>query len=40
MYDKLVAKVYNSDTSGFALKTKYDRDKLGSEKKLVMQTKQ
>ena len=27
MYDKLVAKVNNIDTSGFVLKTKYDTDK-------------
>ena len=26
MYDKLVAKVNNIDTSGFILKTKYDTD--------------
>ena len=25
LYDKLVAKVNNIDTSGFVLKTKYDR---------------
>ena len=25
LYDKLVAKVSNIDTSGFVLKTKYDR---------------
>ena len=28
MYDKLVAKVNNIDTSGFVLKTKYGADKL------------
>ena len=27
VYDKLVAKVDNIDTSGFVLKTKYDTDK-------------
>ena len=27
MYDKLVAKVNNTDTSGFVLKTKYDANK-------------
>ena len=30
-YDKLVAKVNNIDTSGFVLKTKYDKDKLELE---------
>ena len=34
MYDKLVAKVNNIDTTGFALKTKYDTDKLDLEKKI------
>ena len=34
MYDKLVAKGNNIDTSGFILKTKYDTDKLNLEKKL------
>ena len=29
MYDKLVAKVNNADTSGFVLKTKYETDKPG-----------
>ena len=33
MYDKLVAKVNNIDTSGFVLKTKYDEDKTELEKK-------
>ena len=37
MYDKLVAKVNNTDTSGFVLnldlKTKYDTDKSDLEKK-------
>ena len=34
VYDKLVAKVNNIDTTGFALKTKYDTDKLDLEKKI------
>ena len=34
VYDKLVAKVNNIDTSGFVLKTKSDRDKLELEKKI------
>ena len=33
VYDKLVAKVNNIDTSGFALRTKYDTNKSESEKK-------
>ena len=33
MYDKLVTKVNNIDTSGFVLKTKYDTDKSELEKK-------
>ena len=33
IYDKLVAKVNNIDTSGFVLKTKYDADKSELEKK-------
>ena len=33
-YNKLVNKVNNIDTSGFILKTKYDRDKLESENKI------
>ena len=33
VYDKLVAKVNNIDTSGFVLKTKYDTDKTELEKK-------
>ena len=33
VYDKLVAKVNNIDTSGFNLKTKYDTDKSELEKK-------
>ena len=39
VYDKLVAKVNNIDTIGYALTTKYDTDKLDLEKKVVMQTK-
>ena len=34
MYDKLVAKVNNIDTSEFVLKTKYDTDKSDLEKKI------
>ena len=34
MYDKLVAKVNNIDTTGFVLKTKYDTDKSELEKKV------
>ena len=34
VYDKLVAKVDNIDTSGFALRTKYDAEKLELEKKI------
>ena len=34
VYDKLVAKVNNIDTSGFVLKTKYKADKLDLEKKI------
>ena len=34
MYDKLVAKVNNADTSGFVLKTKYETDKPGWENKV------
>ena len=33
VYNKLVAKVNNIDTSRFVLKTKYDSDKLDLEKK-------
>ena len=46
VYDKLVAKVDNIDTSDFALKTKYNTDKTELEKKnldvsnLVKKTKQ
>ena len=35
MYDKLVAKVNNIDTSRFALKTKYDTDKSELENKVL-----
>ena len=34
MYDKLVAKVNNIDTTGFALKNKYDTDKSDVAKKI------
>ena len=34
VYDKLVAKVNNIDTSAFVLKTKYDTHKLKLEKKI------
>ena len=34
VYNKLVAKVDNIDTSGFALKTKYDTDKSKLENKI------
>ena len=34
VYDKLVAKVNSVDTSGFVLKTKYDRDKSEIKKKI------
>ena len=34
MYDKLVAKVNNIDTSDFVLKTKYQANKTESEKKI------
>ena len=36
LYDKLVAKVNNIDTSGFDLKTKYDTDKLELEIKFLI----
>ena len=36
LYDKLVAKVNNIDTSGFVLKTKYDTDKTELEKKFLI----
>ena len=35
VYDKLVAKVSNIDTSGIVLKTKYDADKTELEKKIT-----
>ena len=35
MYDKLVAKVNNIDTTGFVLKIKYDTDKSDLEKKIL-----
>ena len=34
MYDKLVSKINNNDTSGFVLKTKYDTYKSDLEKKI------
>ena len=34
VYDKLVAKVNNIDTSGFILKTKYGTNKLDLESKI------
>ena len=34
VYNKLVAKVNVTDTSGFVLKTKYDKDKSSLEKKI------
>ena len=34
LYDKLVAKVNNIETSGFVLKTKYDKDKSELENKI------
>ena len=34
VYDKLVAKVNNCDTSGFVLKTKHDNDKSNLEKNI------
>ena len=34
VFDKLVAKVHNIDTSGFVLKTKYDTDKSELENKI------
>ena len=36
MYDKLVAKVNNIDTSGFVLKTKYETDKSDLEQKFLI----
>ena len=34
MYDNLVAKLHNIDSTGFVLKTKYDTDKSDLEKKI------
>ena len=34
MYDKLVTKLNNIDTTGFILKTKHDTDKSDLEKKI------
>ena len=39
MYDKLIAKINNIDTSAFVLKTEHNTDKSDLERKLVMQTK-
>ena len=36
VYDKLVAKVNNIDTSNFVLKTKYNTDETEFEKKILM----
>ena len=36
MYDKLVAKVNNTNTSGFVLKTKYDAYKAELENKFLV----
>ena len=36
VYDKLVGKINNIETSGFLLKTKYDADKTESEKKFLI----
>ena len=36
VYDKVVAKVNNIDTSRFVLKTNYDRDKAEMEKKFLI----
>ena len=36
VYDKLVAKVNNIDTSAFVLKTKYHTDKAELKKKFLM----
>ena len=35
LYDKLAEKVNNINTSGFALKTKYDTDKTGLENNFI-----
>ena len=37
LYDKLVAKVNNIDTSDFVLKTKYDTGKTELENKILME---
>ena len=39
VYDKLVTRLNNIDTSGFVLKTKYDTDNQIQKMKLVIQTK-
>ena len=39
VYDKLVTKLNNVDTSGFVLKTKYDTNKSNFEEKSMIQTK-
>ena len=36
VYDKLVAKINNIDTSGFVLKTKYETNKSELEKKFLI----
>ena len=36
VYEKLAAKVNNTDTSDFALNTKYQTDKVELEKKFLM----
>ena len=36
VYDKLVAKVNNIDTTAFVLKNKYQTDKTKLEKKILM----
>ena len=36
MHEKLVAKVYSIDTSGFVLKTKYDTDKSDLEREFLI----
>ena len=38
VYDKLVAKVNNIDTSGFVLETKYDTDKINRVRKKILDT--
>ena len=35
VYDKLVAKAYNTNTTGFVLKTTYNTDKSRLEKKII-----